>query len=397
MIGLGTPTQRLAEGGGADRHQHELLEVDGVLGVGAPVQHVQHRHRQRVRVGAAHGPVERDLQVVGHRLGAGQGDGQHRVGPEPSLVGRPVEVDEGEVDRPLVEGVQAAERPGDLAIDVGHGALHALAAEAAAPVAQLDRLADTGRRTGGSDGMPAGAGVQQHLGFHGRVATRVEHLAPDHVLNGAHEFSPSASSLNGHRCKRLAVCPAGFGDALRPERWRRAGATHARAARARHRSPAVGPGLPPRRGTPPPRRRDRPRRATAGRRRAAPPSPRPRPTARGMRPRDPISSAPGGSKPTERALRASFAVNMRAGSPSGIPSVTLWRPFSCRLISSQLATTCSASVASTSPNTCGCRWTSLSWTPRATPARSNWPSSRARRAWNTIWKSRSPSSSSRWA
>ena len=186
-----------------------------LLGVGAPVQHVQHRYRQRVRIGAAHGPEERDLQVVRHRLGASQRDGQRGVGPQPTLVGRPVQVDQREVDRPLVEGVQAAECTGDLAVDVGHRVLHALAPEAAAPVAELDCLTDAGRCPGGSDGTPAGAGVEQHLGFHGRVATRVENLAPDHVLNGAHQFSPSAPSLNGHRWKRLAVCPSWFGDALR--------------------------------------------------------------------------------------------------------------------------------------------------------------------------------------
>ena len=40
---------------------------------------------------------------------------------------------------------------------------------------------------------------------------------------------------------------------------------------------------------------------------------------------------------------------------SGTPSKTLSRPFSAFLICSQLATTASASWASTSPNTCGCR------------------------------------------
>ena len=52
---------------------------------------------------------------------------------------------------------------------------------------------------------------------------------------------------------------------------------------------------------------------------------------------------------------------------------------------------------STSPNTWGCRDTSLSCTPRATSARVNRPSSAASVAWKYTWNNRSPSSSSRWA
>ena len=104
-----------------------------------------------------------------------------------------------------------------------------------------------------------------------------------------------------------------------------------------------------------------------------------------------------GSTPTARALRASLVVSISAGRPAGMPSVTLLRPFSLFLIASQFVTTCSALSASTSPNTCGWRWTSLSCTRRATSARSNCPASSARRAWKTIWKSRSPSSSCRCA
>ncbi len=43
---LGPDPQALREAGGAGRDDHELLEVDRVVGVGAAVQHVHHRHRQ---------------------------------------------------------------------------------------------------------------------------------------------------------------------------------------------------------------------------------------------------------------------------------------------------------------------------------------------------------------
>ena len=49
MERLGAVAQRLGETRRANRHDHELLEVDVVVGVLAAVDDVHHRHRQRVR------------------------------------------------------------------------------------------------------------------------------------------------------------------------------------------------------------------------------------------------------------------------------------------------------------------------------------------------------------
>ena len=46
---FGAGPQRLGERGGADRHHHELLEVDARVGVRAAVQDVHHRDGQRER------------------------------------------------------------------------------------------------------------------------------------------------------------------------------------------------------------------------------------------------------------------------------------------------------------------------------------------------------------
>ena len=116
--------------------------------------------------------------------------GQHRIRSETTLVRRPVEVDHGEVDRALIERVETADRVGDLAVDVPNRPEHALARIAVAAVAQLDRLPDAGGRTRRGDGATTRAGVEQHLCFDGRVPAGVEDLAPDHVLNGAHDISP---------------------------------------------------------------------------------------------------------------------------------------------------------------------------------------------------------------
>ena len=330
--------------------------------MGAAVQHVEHGHRQRVGVGTPDGAVERDLQVVRHRLGTGQRDGQQRVGAEPALVRRAVEVDHGVVDGSLIERVEPADDVGDLPVDVGHGAQHALARKTIAAVAQLDRLADAGGGAGGCDGAATRTGVEQHLGFDGRVAAGVENLAPDHVLNGAHDISPWVSPLAGHRDTTLAVAHLVFGDALGLEdvgaqrqctvAQRLFGVDAEPLGQVGHGEEDLAHG----------RLRDRRPRPPAGRR-PVDRSPRPRrASAASAAERLAAARRTSGSRPTARALRASLVASISAGSPAGMPSVTLLRPFSLFLIASQLVTTCSASSASTSPNTWGWRWTSLSCT-----------------------------------
>ena len=131
VVGLGAPAQRLGEGRRADRHDHELLEVDVVVGVRAAVEDVHHRHGQHVGVDAADVAVER----------AGRAR-RRRPWPRPATrrgwrwrPGGPCcrcrrASSSMPVDVALVERVEADERVGDLVVDVVDGVEHALAAVA---------------------------------------------------------------------------------------------------------------------------------------------------------------------------------------------------------------------------------------------------------------------------
>ena len=245
----------------------------------------------------------------------------------------------------LVERVQAFQRVGDVAVDVGHRPQHALAAETLAAVAQLDRLVHARRGARRRDGPPSGAGVEDHLGLDGRIAAGVEDFPPDHVLNGAHYVTPSASALVGHRPTRLVGASLGNWEArrspLHAPRRRPGRPGRASAAPVRGRCPAGAPGRPRRRARRRPAARS-PRRRRPGWRRPPPaagstsrphergdPSP-PGPTRR--------RRGPGSGIPTESAFRCNLVDSRRAGRSAGMPSVTLARPFSSLLISSQLAT-----------------------------------------------------------
>ena len=139
--------------------------------------------------------------------------------------------------------------------------------------------------------------------------------------------------------------------------------------RVRPRRRRSGRARPARRRAAPPRRRCRASPASRDQLvedldRAARPS-GPRPTAR----RESSTSARRDRRrrPSSAERRAPCAAAWRRaavpGGRSGCPSVTLARPFSAALMSSQLAMTAPAVGALTSPKTCGWRPTSLSCTP----------------------------------
>ena len=110
VVRLGAPAQGLREARRADRHHHELLQVDRVVGVHPAVHHVHHRHRQHVGVRSADVAVERHVELVGGRLGHGEAHPEDGVGPETRLVVGAVEIAQQRVDRPLTEAVVALER-----------------------------------------------------------------------------------------------------------------------------------------------------------------------------------------------------------------------------------------------------------------------------------------------
>ena len=123
MEDLGPDPQALGEARGAGGDDHELLEVDRVVGVGAAVEDVHHRHRQDRRLAAAvelgEVAVERLAGVGGGGLGDRQRDAEDRVGAEPALVRGAVELDHRLVERALLGGAGALQRRGDLTVDVG--------------------------------------------------------------------------------------------------------------------------------------------------------------------------------------------------------------------------------------------------------------------------------------
>ena len=144
-----------AKVGAPTGHDHELLEVDGVVGVRAAVEDVHHRHRQHVRGLAAEVAPQRQPASAAAAFAAASDTPRIALAPRRPLLGVPSSVDHRAVDRRLVARRRARDRRGELAVDVGHRLGHALAAAALAAVAQLDGLVLAGGRAGRHRGAAA--------------------------------------------------------------------------------------------------------------------------------------------------------------------------------------------------------------------------------------------------
>ena len=203
VIHLDTAAQRLGEARSGGRQHHELLNVNVVVGVGAAVQDVHHRHRQPhrsfpgcdslVAAKACQMPVQRQATPRRGRLGDSQRHRENRVCAQPSLVLGAVEFDQGVIDRVLFRRIPAHEKRCDLARDASHRLPHALA-EVATPivVALLPRLALARRCSGRRDGNTRRATSEMHFRLHRWIASGVDHLPRQHRLDARHLSFSSA-------------------------------------------------------------------------------------------------------------------------------------------------------------------------------------------------------------
>ncbi|MNR01396.1 hypothetical protein D3C85_1172000 [compost metagenome] len=121
--------------------------------------------------------VQRQVVVLGGGFGGGQGHREDGVGAQRGLVLGTVEGDHRAVQGLLVERILAQQQLANRAVDVGHGLEHALAQiTALVAITQFQRFTRTGGSTGRCAGAADDAVVENHVGFHSRVATGIENL-----------------------------------------------------------------------------------------------------------------------------------------------------------------------------------------------------------------------------
>ena len=180
------------EGVESQRHDHELLHVERIVGVGPAVDDVHHRGGEEAGGGPAEVAVERQPAVLGGGMGHRHRDTEDRVGAELFLGGRAVELEHEFVARGLVESVTALEFLGDPRIHILDGGHHALAqVNALVAIPLLPGLVGAGARAGGHR-RPAKCPVgERHVDLERGIAAAVEDLAGVDVDDRGHGTSGS--------------------------------------------------------------------------------------------------------------------------------------------------------------------------------------------------------------
>ncbi|OIQ73058.1 hypothetical protein GALL_453100 [mine drainage metagenome] len=187
---FGAHADRLADVVRADRHDHEFLNVDRVVGMFAAVDDVHHRQRQDARRGAADVAVERLRGEIGGGFGHGERDAQNGVGAKAALVRGAVDFAHHAVDGDLLGRVKAHDLVRDLAVNGGNCLQHALAHVARlVAVALFHRFAAAGRGARGHRGAAHGAVFKDNVHLDGGVAAAVEDFAGVDVYDRAHHLS----------------------------------------------------------------------------------------------------------------------------------------------------------------------------------------------------------------
>ena len=161
MEDFGAHAHGFGDARGADRHDHEFLEVDRIVGMHAAIDDVHHRHGQQRRARAADITIERrSPRASASALAAASDTPRMALAPSRFLFSVPSRSRR----RWSSPRWSAASKPvsafADLAVDRLDRLPHALAAVALAAVAELMRLVRAGRGAGraprrGRDGRPS--------------------------------------------------------------------------------------------------------------------------------------------------------------------------------------------------------------------------------------------------
>ena len=183
---LGSASQGFTEALETDRHHHEFLDVDRIVGVFATVDDVHHRRRQPVGPGAAEIPEQRLVAAAGRGVGCGQRAGQHRVGTEIRLVLGAVQLEHPAIDFGLVGHVEINQHVDDAIVDVVDGLADTLSEIAILCVGVsefvgfvLSGAGATGHRCSSHDAF-----LGRDVHFDGRIAPAVENFSGADFCDG---------------------------------------------------------------------------------------------------------------------------------------------------------------------------------------------------------------------
>ena len=178
MENLGAPPQPFAKACGPHRHDHELLNIEGVIRVASTVDDVHHRDRQSSRVHATKISVERYTKLKRRGASNSNTDPQNRVGSEVALIRGTVRVNQRSVYGDLPRGLDANHSFRQWSLDVTDRSLHAFAeVTGLITIPKLNSLVFACRRARRDDTSPNSTRLQRDLNLYSWVSARIQNLS----------------------------------------------------------------------------------------------------------------------------------------------------------------------------------------------------------------------------
>ena len=188
---LSTATETFLEALSADGADHELLESDRRIRVGAAVDDVHHRNGEGVGVGAADVAVKGKTEGSCCCLSDCERDAEDGVSAELRLGRRAVELEHELVDAALIASAKADELRCDDLVNIGHSLGDALAEIAlGVAVAQFKSFVDAGGRPGRDGRATKSAVLEDDVDFNRGVSARIDNFPRDDFLNCSVHFIP---------------------------------------------------------------------------------------------------------------------------------------------------------------------------------------------------------------
>ncbi len=166
--------------------------------MGATVEHVEARHRERARRGAPEVAKQRETDRRGGGAGDGERDAEDGVGAESFLVGGSVEIEHHLVDVLLLRGVEPDHLRCDRLVDIGDSPLHALSAVAVSAVPKLVGFECPCGCAGGYGRPTEPSASEEDLGLDRRVTPGIQDLAGPYLGDRGHVWALSLLYRRGY-------------------------------------------------------------------------------------------------------------------------------------------------------------------------------------------------------
>ena len=191
MVDFGIHAQGFGKVYGPNRHDHEFLDIDVVIGMSTAIEDVHHRNRQFLSVDTAQILVQGQTGIFSGCFGAGKADAQDGIGTKFAFIFGSIKAQERLVNLDLTGRFKANEGIADDVVDVIHSLQDAFTeVTVLIPVTQFHGFMNACGSTARNSSAADDAVIKEDLHFNGGVAAGIQDFSCADIFNKSHCYAP---------------------------------------------------------------------------------------------------------------------------------------------------------------------------------------------------------------